>query len=57
MNEQIGSNSNPTPFVILRDAVNAVKGRLEIFNRPMSPSRFQGFVGMSDDPLHYLPRP
>ena len=44
VNEQIGSMTNPTPFVILRDAVNAAKGRLEIFNRPMSPDRFEGFV-------------
>lgn len=44
VNEQIGSNNNPTPFVILRDAVNGAKGRLEIFNRPMAEDVFQDFV-------------
>ncbi len=44
VNEQVGSHNNPAPFVILRDAVNAVKGKLETFNRPMSQTNFQNFV-------------
>ncbi len=44
VNEQIGSNTNPTPFVILRDAVNGAKGSLEVFKRPMAEDRFQDFV-------------
>ncbi len=53
VNEQIGSNTNPTPFVILRDAVNAVKGRLEMFRRPMAEDNFQDFVNaavVGDEP-------
>jgi hypothetical protein len=44
VNEQVGSSNNPAPFVILRDVVNAVKGKLETFNRPMSETNFQNFV-------------
>jgi hypothetical protein len=42
--ERFGSLTNPSHFVILRDAVNAVKGQLECFVRPMSPTRMQGYV-------------
>lgn len=47
INEQIGSNTNPTPFVFLRDAINGAKGRLEIFNRPMSDTVFDGHVAQA----------
>ncbi|KAL5330730.1 hypothetical protein ACEPPN_000250 [Leptodophora sp. 'Broadleaf-Isolate-01'] len=42
--ERFGSLTNPSHFVILRDAVNAIKGQLECFIRPMSPTRMQGYV-------------
>ncbi|KAI0157094.1 hypothetical protein GGR52DRAFT_586914 [Hypoxylon sp. FL1284] len=42
--ERLGSTTNQAHFVLLRDAVNAVKGRVEIFNRPMSQSNFNRWV-------------
>jgi chitinase len=44
MYERIGSTTNPSHFVILRDAVNAVKGQLEAFLRPMDPDRTEMYV-------------
>ncbi|KAK1752214.1 hypothetical protein QBC47DRAFT_433206 [Echria macrotheca] len=44
VNEQIGSNSNPTAFTMLRDAVNGQKGRFEVFNSPMEIRRFERTV-------------
>ncbi|KAL8857507.1 MAG: hypothetical protein Q9178_006002 [Gyalolechia marmorata] len=44
INEQIGSNSIPSPLVILRDAVKGAKGRLETFHRLMAPTVFQNLV-------------
>ncbi|PGH18381.1 hypothetical protein AJ79_00448 [Helicocarpus griseus UAMH5409] len=44
VNEQIGSNRNPVNFVILHEAVNAVKGRIERFYRPISESVFHDLV-------------
>jgi len=44
LNEQIGSNSNPTPLTMLRDAVNGQKGRFEVFNSPMEIRRFERLV-------------
>jgi chitinase len=35
--ERFGSSTNPSHFIILRDAVNAAKGRIENFVRPMDP--------------------
>lgn len=37
--ERMGSNTNPTHFVFLRDSVNAVKGQLETFKRPMAEAK------------------
>lgn len=42
--ERFGSLTNPSHFVMLRDAVNAVKGQLEAFKRPMDPTRVQTYV-------------
>lgn len=44
VNEQIGSTTSPTAFVLLRDAVNGVKGRLEVFNSPMEKGKFNKHV-------------
>lgn len=44
VNEQIGSDSNPTPFVILQDAVNGVKGRIENFKSPMAQRKIRRHI-------------
>lgn len=38
VNEQVGSNTNPRVLLFLEDSVNAAKGRLENFKRPMADS-------------------
>jgi chitinase len=42
--ERFGSLTNPSHFVMLRDTVNAVKGRVEGFYSPMRTSRVRTFV-------------
>jgi len=42
--ERLGSDTNPSHFVMLRDAVNAAKGRIENFVRPMSEENIQRHV-------------
>lgn len=42
--ERFGSDNNPSHFVILRDAVNAAKGRIENFVRPMSEANMRMHV-------------
>lgn len=42
--ERLGSVTNPSGFVFLRDAVNAIKGRLEIFRAPMSRENIEDHV-------------
>jgi chitinase len=42
--ERFGSDTNPSHFVLLRDAVNAIKGRLENFVRPMSETNMRSNV-------------
>jgi alkylhydroperoxidase/carboxymuconolactone decarboxylase family protein YurZ len=55
--ERWGSNTNPSHFLLLLEgAVNAAKGRIEVFRAPMSVSRLQGHVqnalaGSSDDAI------
>lgn len=39
--ERLGSNSNPSHFILLEKAVNAAKGQLEIFKRPMSEDKME----------------
>lgn len=45
--ERFGSTTNPNNFLFLRDAVNGVKGRIEIFVAPMAESRFRNFVNIA----------
>lgn len=42
--ERFGSNTNPSHFVLLRDSVNAVKGRIEDFKSPIDQTEFEGYV-------------
>jgi hypothetical protein len=42
--ESFGSSTNPSHFVILRDAVNAVKGNLEAFQRPQGLKESRSYV-------------
>jgi hypothetical protein len=42
--KRFGSDTNPSHFVLLRDAVNAVKGRIENFVRPMSEANMRGHI-------------
>jgi chitinase len=42
--ERLGSTTNPDQFVLLRDAVNAVKGSIETFKSPMAINTFEGYV-------------
>ncbi|BCR84335.1 uncharacterized protein ACHE_11737S [Aspergillus chevalieri] len=42
--ERIGSNTNPSHFVLLRDSVNAIKGRLEGFASPIDVSVWERYV-------------
>ncbi|KAK6950778.1 hypothetical protein Daesc_007303 [Daldinia eschscholtzii] len=42
--ERMGSSTNPSHLTILRNSVNAAKGLLEIFRRPMSPDNLRTHV-------------
>lgn len=42
--ERIGSNTNPSHFVLLRDSVNAIKGRLEGFTSPINVDTWERYV-------------
>lgn len=42
--ERMGSDTNPSHFVFLRDSVNAIKGQIECFRRPMEQGRLRSFV-------------
>ncbi|KAK0724576.1 hypothetical protein B0H67DRAFT_481904, partial [Lasiosphaeris hirsuta] len=48
--EALGSNSNPTHFTLLQDNINGMKGRVEIFNAPMTQTRFDTFLQDATDP-------
>ncbi|KAF6788479.1 chitinase [Colletotrichum sojae] len=42
--EALGSNTNPRHFTFLQDNINAIKGRVEIFNAPMARRPFTRFL-------------
>ncbi|KAK3177854.1 hypothetical protein K4F52_009406 [Lecanicillium sp. MT-2017a] len=47
--EATGSNTNARHFTLLAGPVNAIKGRLEIFNRPMAIANFRRYVRSAVD--------
>lgn len=42
--ECFGSTTNPSHFVLLRDAVNTMKGSIELFKSPMEERKFRSKV-------------
>ncbi|RWA07611.1 hypothetical protein EKO27_g7496 [Xylaria grammica] len=42
--EALGSNTNPSHFVLIQSAINNVKGQFEAFAFPMQDNEFNGYV-------------
>lgn len=42
--EALGSTNNAAHFTLLEGSVNAIKGRIEVFNSPMAENRFRTLV-------------
>ena len=53
--EAMGSNSNPRHLTLLEENVNAIKGRIEIFNAPMAQLRFRRYVRSALNSGNYNP--
>lgn len=53
--EALGSNNNPSHFTLLQDNINGMKGRVEIFNAPMAPRRFETFLTDATDSSNDAP--